>query len=107
MAKRKGVVSRKLASKSGDISIEDFDAVVEDIRARFPRLSADDRFALWFLRAFVTDSEAHAADAVAGGARDKGIDAILIDDQAKCVFVVQAKYRKSLGKTSEKRADII
>ena len=81
MGKRK--VNNTIISESPDskITVNDFNAVVEDVRFRFPKLSADDRFVLWFLLAYVTDDEMRAANAVAGGARDKGIDAILIDDQ--------------------------
>lgn len=89
------------------LTIDDFNAVVNDIRSRFPALSADDLFVLWFFRAYVTESESKAAEAVAGGAKDKGIDGIFVDDAMRCVFVVQAKYRKSLGQTTEKRPDVV
>jgi len=100
----------KAKSSSSDVSkltFSDFGDVVEDLRSRFPALSADDRFTLWFLRAYITESETDAADAVVGGTNDKGIDAILIDDAMRCVVVVQAKYRQSLGEVSEKRNDVI
>ena len=88
-------------------TIQDLNAGIEDIGTRFPNLSDDDRFVLWFLRAYVTESEERAAEAVAGGSRDKGIDGLLIDDAARVVFLVQAKYRKTLGKKTEKRDDVI
>jgi hypothetical protein len=85
----------------------DLKASLNDISERFPKLSKDDLFVLWFARAYITESEAKAAEAVSGGARDKGIDAILIDDAARAVFVVQGKYREKLLASTEKRADII
>ena len=62
---------------------------------------------MWFLRAFVADSEPIAADALCGGSNDKGVDAVLIDDGAKTIFLVQGKYRTGSKIKSEKRADLI
>ncbi|MCX7424557.1 MAG: AIPR family protein [Planctomycetia bacterium] len=62
---------------------------------------------LWFLWASVAENEEQAAKAVTGGARDKGIDGMLIDDAARAVFVVQGKYHKELLKKNETRADIV
>jgi hypothetical protein len=80
---------------------------IGELSDRYSHLSSDDVFSLWFLRAFVTSSEQQASSAVVGGSGDKSNDAILIDDAAKCVFVVQSKYRKSLGKTNEQRSHVI
>ncbi len=88
-------------------TIDDLNSALNDIGERFTKLPIDDLFVLWFLRAFITESEATAAEAVSGGARDKGIDALLIDDDAKTVFIVQGKYHQSLGAKSEKRADVV
>jgi hypothetical protein len=63
-------------------------------------------FTLWFLRAYITENEDEAAKAVVNGPNDKGIDAIFVDDKARTVFVVQAKYRKQLQKISEKSGDV-
>jgi len=95
------------SSKQHHLTIDDFHAVVADIRTRFPHLAADDLFVLWFLRAYVTERESKASEAILGGAKDKGVDAILIDDAMRCVFVVQAKYRQSLGEVAEKRNDVV
>lgn len=89
------------------LTIGDLRAAIDDIGTRFARLSDDDRFVLWFFRAYVTESEERAAEAVAGGARDKNIDGLLIDDAARAVFVVQAKYRKTPGQKAEKRDDVL
>jgi len=89
------------------LTIRNLNATIEDIATRFSRLAPDDRFVLWFFRAYITDSEERAAEAVAGGSRDKGIDGLLIDDAARAVFIVQAKYRKALMEKAEKRDDVI
>jgi len=88
-------------------SSKDFQAALDDIRDRFPKLKVDDLFVQWFLRAYLTESEEQAAAAVSGGSRDKGIDAIFVDDSARMVFVVQGKYHKDLCKSLEKRADVV
>lgn len=88
------------------LTLQDLKTTIEDVPTRYLPLSPDDLFVLWFLRAYVTDNEDRAAEAVAGGSRDKGIDGLFIDDAAKAVFVVQAKYRKTLGKKLEKLADV-
>ena len=80
---------------------------VRSLRDDYPALSEDDLFVLWFLLAFVTDQPAVAADALTGKSGEKGIDAVVIDDPAKLVTLVQAKYRQSLGGTAEKRSEII
>jgi hypothetical protein len=85
----------------------DFQKALDDIGARYPALKLDDLFVLWFLRSYVTRSEEDAVEAVAGAQRDKGIDAIWIDEGARTVVVVQGKYHKSLGEKREKRADVI
>ena len=89
------------------LTLQDLHAAIEDIGLRFPNLSDDDRFVLWFFRAYVTDNDERAAEALAGGSRDKGIDGLLIDDAPRVVYLVQAKYRKKLASTSEKRDDVI
>jgi hypothetical protein len=88
------------------LGLADLKATIEDIQTRYSRLSQDDLFVLWFYRAYVTDNEDRAAEAVAGGSHDKGIDGLLIDDAAKAVFVVQAKYRRTLGDKLEKLSDV-
>src|SRR5205807_2287978 len=67
----------------------------------------DELFLVWFLRAYVTESDDLAANAVVGESRDKGVDGLLIDDGARAVFVCQAKYRQTLNGVSEKRTDVM
>ncbi len=92
---------------TAQIKFEDFAVAVKDIGSRFPHLSPDDLFSLWFLRAYVTEDEEDAAKALVGGSRDKNIDALLIDDNARAVFIVQTKFRQSLGKVTEKSNDVV
>jgi hypothetical protein len=88
------------------LTLKHLEQEVKDFRDRFPKLADDQLFVVWFLRAFVTESETVAADALCGGSNDKNIDAILIDDRAKVVFIVQGKYRKALAASTEKPNDV-
>ncbi len=78
-----------------------------EYRDRYPKLGDDELFVLWFLRAFVTENESDAAQALCGGPHDKGVDAVLIDEPARIVFVVQGKYRKELSAKTEHRGDVV
>lgn len=74
---------------------------------RFPTLSADELFIVWFLRAFVTESEDIAARALTGIGKDKGVDAIVVDDPTKMAFVIQGKYRQKFNQKAEGRTDVL
>lgn len=76
-------------------------------REKFSNLHDDELFVVWFLRAFVTEDEEAAAKSLTGGGGDKGIDAVLIDDAAKIVFVVQGKYRQKFNQKNEWRNDVL
>ncbi len=95
------------APEESGITITDFRDTIKEIRSRFPHLKPDDVFALWFLVAYLIEDEDQGAKALVGGAGDKGIDAIWIDESAKAVFVVQAKFRETLGKKTENRNDVL
>jgi hypothetical protein len=69
-------------------TVQDLKRELDQFQERYPRLAPDELFILWFLRARVTDKEQEAAAALTGVAKDKGIDAILIDDAAKMVFII-------------------
>jgi AIPR protein len=89
------------------LSIDHLREQLDDIHRRYPAFKQDDLFVCWFLRAYLTEDEKVAVDAVTGGPGDKGVDAVLIDHKAKGVFLVQGKYRqKLLGKT-ERRGDVM
>src|SRR5262249_27536683 len=89
------------------VDIKDFLETLEDIGTHYPNLKTDDRFVLWFLHASVVDSEERAAEAVTGGASDKGIDAVLIDERARAVVIVQGRFHQSIGEMTEKLADVM
>lgn len=72
-----------------------------------PKLSEDELFVLWFLRAFITDDDPSAAKALVGGSNDKGLDAVLIDTESRTVFLVQGKFRHGIEEASEGRNDLL
>jgi hypothetical protein len=77
-----------------------------EFKERYPKLGEDELFVLWFVRAFITDDETLATAALCGGSHDKGVDAVLVDEPARIVFIVQGKYRKTLGGKNEHRGDV-
>ena len=90
-------------------SLGDLAGQIRSLEERFPHVSREDRFILWFQVAAVTADEAAASMSLTGTSRDKGIDAIHIDETAKTVFVTQVCSRRCLpsadtpGKTDENR----
>jgi hypothetical protein len=93
--------------RNAQLTFNDLRNSLNELKDRFPKLSDDDLFVVWFLRAYVTDSEEVAATAVTGETGDKGIDALLVDDAARAVFLVQAKYRQKLDAKAESRTDVM
>jgi hypothetical protein len=79
---------------------------LDEFKERYPKLADDELFVLLFLRAFVADDEGSALSALCGGPRDKGVDAVLIDDPARIVFVVQGKSRQKVAAKAELRGDV-
>ncbi len=73
---------------------------------RNPKLGNDELFVLWCLRLFMAEDEPAATVELCVEPRDKGVDAVLIDDPARIVFVVQGKYRKNVGERNEHRGDV-
>jgi hypothetical protein len=80
---------------------------VKEITHQVPNISPDNAFIVWFLRAFFTDDQTQAVEALTGGARDKGIDAIHVDHEARTVFVVQGKYHQGEKAPNENRSDLM
>jgi hypothetical protein len=76
------------------------------IRRTYPKLKDDSAFVLWFLRAFLSDSEDAALKALTGVSSDRNVDAILIDGRSHQVHLVQGKFRQSQQK-AEKRNDVL
>jgi len=87
--------------------LDDLRSEIDLLRDQYPHLPDDDLFVLWFVFAFVTGAREEATDSLTGVSREKGIDAIHLDHQAKLVTIVQGKYRKKLMSKNEARADLI
>ena len=80
---------------------------IDDIRLGLPRLKDHELFLVWFLHAAITEDLAKAAGAITGNPKDKGADAVLIDDRARTAFVVQGKYREKVNGGAEHRAEVL
>ena len=91
---------------SAHLTETDLRREIAEFRDRYPKLGDDELFVLLFLRAFVAEDEPAAAAGLCGGPRDKGVDAVLIDDPARIVFVVQGKYRQKVAAKNEHRGDV-
>jgi hypothetical protein len=90
-----------------NVSESDLKNELRDFRERYRNLQDHELFVCWFLRSTLTDSDTEAVGALVGGPKDKSFDAVLIDDRAKAVFLVQGKYRSKLNQLSEHRSDIM
>jgi len=88
-------------------TISDLKKELEEIGNRFPQLKDEDIFTAWFVRAYITGSEKTAVESITNGPKDKGIDAIIIDDPARRVFVVQSKYRHEISSKNESQAEVL
>jgi hypothetical protein len=91
---------------SRKVSLEDLKGEIDLIRKEYPGLKEDSVFVLWFLRAYLANTEEEAIGALTGGTGDKTIDAILFDYKLQQVHVVQGKFRQSEDK-NEERNDVI
>lgn len=89
------------------LGLDELNRELREWGRRYPSLRDDALFVAWFLRAYVTDDERTAVDALTGGAGDKGVDAVLVDEKVKVAFVVQGKLRQSLMKGTEGRGDVL
>lgn len=67
----------------------------------------DALFCAWFVRAYQADTFADAVESLTGAPRDKGMDAIFIDNNRECLLIVQAKARESINTKNEPRADVL
>lgn len=87
--------------------IDQIKAELDQIIKEAPKLKLDSAFVLWFLRAYISDSPEKTRGALTGESGDKNVDAILIDEKAKQVHVVQGKFRKTIGEHTESRNDVL
>jgi AIPR protein len=89
-----------------DALMKEIEKELDELRQQYPALKREDLFLTWFLRAYVTDDVEASANAITNGPGDKGVDAVLIDDRSRSVFVVQGKYRHSAGTKNELHNDV-
>ncbi len=80
---------------------------VRQFRKVYPKLKNDSAFVLWFLRAFLEDSEEKTLKALTGEGGDKNIDAVLVDERSKQVHLVQGKFHFGFSEFAEKRNDVL
>ena len=83
----------------------DLKSQLRELSERHRHLKEPELFVVWFLIAFVTENEPAALDGLAGGSNDKSVDALVIDDDAGVVTLVQGKLRFPVGSKSENRND--
>jgi AIPR protein len=98
--------SPRTSLKQLKATIGDLRSQIGDLHERFPNLSDEDLFVVWFLHAYLIDDESRAAEAITGVSRDKSVDAVYVDDSAKAVFIVQGKYRQEVMGKAESRAEV-
>lgn len=89
------------------LTVDDLKREIDDLKSRYPRLDEKELFVAWFMRAFVTADENSAIASLCGGSNDKEVDAVLIDDNSRKVFIVQGKYRNKLMDKGENRTDVM
>lgn len=87
--------------------MDDLKGEIEELGQHYPALKDEDLFLVWFLRAYVTEDVEAAAKSVTNGPKDKGIDAVFLDDSSRSVFVVQGKYRRNPIGKNESRQDVM
>ncbi len=80
---------------------------LRDVQESHPIWTLDNAFVHWFLRAFLVADDELAARAVTGVSHDKGIDAVLIDDETSKVFLLQGKCHLGEPPPHEKRNDVL
>jgi hypothetical protein len=95
------------ANTSRELGIQDLREELKDFGTRFRGLTENDLFVLWFLQAYLVDDEDLAARGLVGGSGDKSVDAVVIDDRARTVFLVQGKFRLSINQRAENRSDVV
>ncbi len=88
------------------VALKDVKDEVNQIRKTNFKLREEAAFVLWFLRAYLADSETDALSALTGESNDKNIDAILVDEKSKKVHLVQGKFRQNESHI-EKRNDVL
>jgi hypothetical protein len=92
---------------SKELGLHDLREELNDLGSRFRGLTENDLFVLWFLLAYLVDEEDIAARGLVGASGDKSVDAVVIDNRANTVFLVQSKFRLSINQKPEPRSDVV
>src|SRR5437764_2224753 len=95
------------ARTSKELGLQDLREELKDLGSRFRSLNENDLFVLWFLVAYLVEDEDVAARGLVGGSGDKSVDAVVIDDRASTVFLIQGKFRLSINQKPEHRLDVV
>lgn len=80
---------------------------LREVQDSHPAWTLDNAFVHWFLRAFLVADDELAARAVTGVSNDKGVDAVLVDDETNRIFVLQGKCHLGANPPNEKRNDVL
>ena len=89
------------------VTEHDLTLQIDEVQLSCPKLKDHELFLAWFLRATITYYPADAADALTGYPHDKGADAVLIDDRAMAVLIIQSKYQSKVNSSTEPRTDVM
>jgi len=80
---------------------------IQGFKGQYPGLKDDAAFVLWFMRAYIDDAEEKTFLALTGESGDKGADAVLLDEKARKVHIIQGKFRQGFGNSTEDRGDVL
>ena len=95
------------SARSFDSKIGDLKSEITEVRDTIGDMSDEDAFCAWFVWAYLVDRLDQVKSCLTGGPNDKGIDAIVLDENLKRAFIVQSKFRHSLMASSEGRNDVV
>ncbi|HEY9188971.1 MAG TPA: AIPR family protein [Ignavibacteria bacterium] len=74
------------------------DVILRDIKEIYYQQNYsndDERFIAWYLKKVYLKSDVEAKYAITDGMNDKGIDAVLIDEEKKQIIIIQGKFYNS------------
>lgn len=89
------------------VDISTLEQELREVQGSHPKWTLDNAFVHWFLYAFLVADHELAARAVTGVSHDKGIDAILIDDEINTVFVLLGNCHLGVKPPNENRNDVL
>ena len=80
--------------------MKEFYVEIDNLVRENPEYTRDEAFTFWFINYLILD-EKKADSSLTGASGDKGIDALWIDDEAKTINILQAKFTKFRTRLSE------